>query len=510
MQIDIQAVMKLPALVESNFAAGKEGRHIKVKGVTVLEITDLDDQGSDLLSIHEGDLVLSACNDIKDNLEKQLLLIQVLKKCKASGLVLFYVGEVIRNLDAEVIRLCDQLCFPLICPRGRKGKRLEYSSVISEVTALLLQKGKQQEKRERENINELLKMVQDGKSLQEGLTYISVQYGISVVILNERRSAAFAAGERQEYLRMAVLEELKDYECKRVRFIREQFWLCFCENEGVEIEKSVKYSIFSILEFSLELWQNELVSQSKKELIRAIVRGKEEYAESLAKEQGIDLAKARGFFLLPEDMEEEDFLVFQDFVEETAKWHGVSLVKSGYQKARVFLMFTEYAFPIMEFFHTLKDKFPEGYTMLTCHTCTEKELFLLLPKSLESYACLGRIYEKRKALGRFELQMYMQYRLLSESKEKRVFSLYDSMLSVLRDYDEKNNSRIVDTLLEVMLSHSMNLKKAAEKMYVHYNTIQYRIKKIEDLLQMNTKSPEDLSALYMTALREACLRIGEN
>ena len=124
----------------------------------------------------------------------------MLKKCKGTpGLVLFYVGEVIRNLDAEVLRLCDQLSFPLICPRGKRGKRLEYSSVISEVTALLLQKGKQQEKRERENINELLKMVQDGKSLQEGLAYISGQYGISVVILNERRSAAFAAGERQEY-----------------------------------------------------------------------------------------------------------------------------------------------------------------------------------------------------------------------------------------------------------------------------------------------------------------------
>ena len=71
MQIDIQAVMKLPALAESNFAAGKEGRHTKVKGVTVLEITDLDDQGSDLLSIHEGDLVLSACNDIRDDLDRK-------------------------------------------------------------------------------------------------------------------------------------------------------------------------------------------------------------------------------------------------------------------------------------------------------------------------------------------------------------------------------------------------------------------------------------------------------
>ena len=140
----------------------------------------------------------------------------------------------------------------------------------------------------------------------------------------------------------------------------------------------------------------------------------------------------------------------------------------------------------------------------------EKELFLLLPRAVEFYAFLGRIYGKRKALGRYELQMCMQHRLLAEGKEKQVLCLYDSMLSVLKDYDEKNNSSIVDTLLEVMLNHAMNLKKAAENMFVHYNTVQYRIKKIEDLLQMNIKSPEDLSALYMTALREACLRIGES
>ena len=76
--------MKLPAFAESNFAAGEEGRHTKVK-VTVLEITDLDDQGSDLLSIHEGDLVLSACNDIRDDLEKQLLLVQVLRSARLRG-----------------------------------------------------------------------------------------------------------------------------------------------------------------------------------------------------------------------------------------------------------------------------------------------------------------------------------------------------------------------------------------------------------------------------------------
>mgnify|MGYP006907871274 CR=1 FL=1 len=54
-------------------------------------------------------------------------------------------------------------------------------------------------------------MVQDGKSLQEGLAYISGQYGISVVILNERRSAAFAAGNARNYLRTGSLRRTQGF-----------------------------------------------------------------------------------------------------------------------------------------------------------------------------------------------------------------------------------------------------------------------------------------------------------
>lgn len=62
--------------------------------------------------------------------------------------------------------------------------------------------------------------------------------------------------------------------------------------------------------------------------MRKAVRGREVYAETFGKEQGIDHRKTRDFFLLPEDMEEEAFLKSQEFVEETVKWHGVRLVKN--------------------------------------------------------------------------------------------------------------------------------------------------------------------------------------
>lgn len=46
----------------------------------------------------------------------------------------------------------------------------------------------------------------------------------------------------------------------------------------------------------------------------------------------------------------------------------------------------------------------------------------------------------------------------------------------------------------------MNLKEMAKAEFIHYNTVQYRTKKIEELLQINLKRPSDMDTLYTLAL----------
>lgn len=74
------------------------------------------EEGSSLLNLKQGEIVITSCNDIKENVEKQLQLIYALKQRKIAGIVLFYIGYVIKSLDYSVIALCDKLDLPLICP----------------------------------------------------------------------------------------------------------------------------------------------------------------------------------------------------------------------------------------------------------------------------------------------------------------------------------------------------------------------------------------------------------
>ncbi len=71
---------------------------------------------------------------------------------------------------------------------------------------------------------------------------------------------------------------------------------------------------------------------------------------------------------------------------------------------------------------------------------------------------------------------------LSENAgSKALREYFDSNMSVLRAYDQKNHAELVHTL-ETYFNYGCNLSKTAEQLYVHKNSVVYRLKKIETLL----------------------------
>ncbi len=77
------------------------------------------------------------------------------------------------------------------------------------------------------------------------------------------------------------------------------------------------------------------------------------------------------------------------------------------------------------------------------------------------------------------------YLLLNEIKHteaaKNFCTLY---LKTLRDYDKKNDGELVKTLT-VYFEQNRNLRKTAESLFVHKNSVIYRLNKIEQLTKMN-------------------------
>ena len=78
----------------------------------------------------------------------------------------------------------------------------------------------------------------------------------------------------------------------------------------------------------------------------------------------------------------------------------------------------------------------------------------------------------------------------------------ENLLRPLREYDEQNNARLCKTL-ECILQSDMDLTVAAEKLFLHKNTVLYRKNKIIDILGVNPfKMPYLLNFMLASLLIE--------
>lgn len=82
------------------------------------------------------------------------------------------------------------------------------------------------------------------------------------------------------------------------------------------------------------------------------------------------------------------------------------------------------------------------------------------------------------------------YKILSEKNKKELERFVEDLLQPVFEYDRAKNGELINTL-EKYYEVNRNLKLTSKKMFTHYNTILYRIKKIEELTGVNLGNPEN-------------------
>lgn len=84
----------------------------------------------------------------------------------------------------------------------------------------------------------------------------------------------------------------------------------------------------------------------------------------------------------------------------------------------------------------------------------------------------------------------MSYAVLSELQEMdQAKQLYQRFIGQVVDYDQQHHTNLLETL-ELYCQHNFSIKATAKAMNIHYNSLQYRLKKIEGItgLRLDTSS----------------------
>jgi len=89
------------------------------------------------------------------------------------------------------------------------------------------------------------------------------------------------------------------------------------------------------------------------------------------------------------------------------------------------------------------------------------------------------------------------YRILRGSHNVKEFmQFYTESMGCIEAYDKENNSDMIKTL-ELYLENNCNLDKTAEELFIHKNTLRYRILRIEEITGKKLKDFHVLSDYYI-------------
>jgi hypothetical protein len=87
------------------------------------------------------------------------------------------------------------------------------------------------------------------------------------------------------------------------------------------------------------------------------------------------------------------------------------------------------------------------------------------------------------------------YQLFLAVPKKILIANYNLIMHPLFEYDEENKSDLTLTL-RTYLDANCSIESTSEQLYIHKNTIRYRLKKIEEVMDCDLKSSETITMLY--------------
>ena len=132
-------------------------------------------------------------------------------------------------------------------------------------------------------------------------------------------------------------------------------------------------------------------------------------------------------------------------------------------------------------------------------------------KSTGSVRCIYKSYRQAKAVvkllknghvsqGQIFYSKMGFYKLLMNIEDQEVLEDYcKNTIAPVVEYDKKNNSSLVE-VLSAYLKNNGSVKETADELYVHRNTVNYKLNKIKELTGMNLSAMDarlQLSAALM-------------
>ncbi|MDV4151417.1 PucR family transcriptional regulator ligand-binding domain-containing protein [Clostridium sp. AL.422] len=517
MGISIENLLKLDILKGSTVLAGNIGLNNKITKVNVMEVPDIIDW------VSEGEFLITTAYSIRDNVQILEELIPKLKEKGVSGLGI-KVGRYIKELPENIFQLANTINFPIIeVPLSVSHTDIISSiltQVINEQTTLLLEV-------ERYN-KEAMEIVIKGGNLNDIAKKMYNNIGNTLAIyenINDKCEIIC-----NENIDKSEIEKIVYKFITSNNYSKKHFFEYVDKINGQNIKRVIipiiidkieygnvfiwmdKYNISTLQQMIIELYINIIMLEFAKRISIYSMESTyklEFFDDLLSKNQSrlkraIEKSKNYKFNI------DNKYCVIEILLRE---WNEdvldhsqkdinnlVFIVNRLIKSYKNNIIYVERGDRIILLYGNVKDYDPAKIKEDTLGLC--KKIYAEALKkitSMEIIVGIGRSYLDISQLYKSQEQAKLIVEHLSKSTTESIIH-YDDLgiyrilahdglkgelidfckdtIVPLVEYDKLYNSELVKTLKQYFKFNG-NMKKISEKMYMHYNTIVYRVNKIK-------------------------------
>lgn len=509
MELTVGDCLKLPSLSTAEVLGGRQGLSHRVYSCTVLEWSDRKMFKPPYF--RDGDIVVTSFYYEKSDIAAQCATIRQLQGVGTAALVLFHVGTVIASVDPALIALADELDYPLILIPSHRD--VSYSEVIQDVMEAIFFKKSAQNRfadvvlqrfsslpEAQQNISKLLELI--SQSTQSHLAL----YSSELKYISGAAHPSFPAAFVQDFQPESSLDELISTPSfpipaevhKQTIYLYLQevthrvspplFLFFITPNERMEL--FVLQQAAETLLLANDIWHLGITENRRSRLLHHLLYDTSNF-------DGDDLRSLQGY------IEKPGVLLYLRSDNHASRLSGVQLQRlvselTGFFDAQrlPILLDTAEGAAVILILEPLPFDYVEEMTGSILETLGEQEFSARLAcvplanlttiKDTYSHLCsswesMVQIHPHRTAFDLFHMRIAHECRQIIGEGPQRIKREW-MLLELLERGDGKDNEELLDTLATFFLDAGGSIAKTAELMFVHANTVKYRIRKARTAL----------------------------
>lgn len=524
MSLTVAQLMELPCLRRARVLAGRSGMDRIVTNITVLEYavpTETQKMLFESIEFWGSELILTGFCSIADDVEAQCANIRMFAAAGEVGMILYYVGLILPRVDPELIRLADELGFVLIC-MPENEPNLRYSEVIHEAMDAIVRDELNNPAFTVDLLDQMTKVPSGQQSVKTILRIASGRLRVSLAVADSEYRVLSEASwpPNQSVSWEDVLRKTTEHGNSDIAWeTRGSCSVCaykteihpggcgrmylFALSEHGKLDPVLWKQAVEGIRLSIGVWGRAHDQQDLSELVRAIILDEPVKMRRLGALYHIDVASLSDMWILRSLRGENLSRWAREIAELSSLYTKIGLCEPYENDILIF--------PVGS--RTLREM--DEWTDALVQFCAEKNLTAKVTRcSLLQYTADARYaYETNRdcvedSMKIFPLRSFFtisEIEFVKECREiaaggkeqvRRYLSLLEPILA------GKDGREINETLAVFLLDENSSVVGTAARLFVHKNTVKYRLQKAGNLLGFHIGDiPQSKNLIYALSLQ---------